>query len=336
MTKKIHIPIFWDVDLTITEQYQQIPFFLQHEAAIKEACEQEGIRYVDPYSYFFRCDILGDPGLNYLQRMVLDCQKGGIFEGLKTAQLKETAKDVQLAPGLKECMLELERLFKDRAILHHFFVSVGIKHIIEGIVQVHQLPVTDIVASEFLTDENDTIIGIKRVVTPFTKNQWIIGAMKGEDSLLNTALSPEQYRYEYKNMIVIGDGKTDAAKFAYAKKRGGTPVAVYRAGDQQAYAKTKDAVGSWVDFVLERDYTPGKKTFSYLCQTIEKKLQQESMINPTLLYYYARNKLTHPDEIAFVESFLKKNPRVNAYFEKVFVDANQQVTFGSYLEQKRE
>lgn len=317
-----NIVIVWDFDLTISEEYQQVPLFTKRFTSIKNQLESEGYKCQHPLDYFgyVDSDKRRVQGVGYLQQMVYDARPGKCLEGLSNEELFALGKKVTPAPGFVECILQLKKEFNDIKITH-FIVSVGLKPMIEGFLEHHNLTqeFADVAASEFETDSNGIICGIRQVVTPFTKNQFIIGFMKGDQSLLNEQLNPDSYAYSYQNMIVIGDGYSDTAKFAYAKKRGGTPIAVYEEKNISAFNKTNETVGMWVDYILQRNYMPGTPNFNILKEIIQKKANNSQIVRPSTLYDFKRGKIKNKDEFTLIKHAILTNPDAQQYFEKVIV-----------------
>ena len=322
------IPIFWDVDLTITEQYQQVPLFSQRFAQIKKVVAKEGFSFSEEMDYFARVDkTRSELAIGYLQQMVWDAQKGGALEGLSNAELFQTGLLVKPAKGFIQLLRSLKKEFDAQDVeLHHFFISVGIRPIIEGFVEKHRIKtyVKGIASGEFL-EKNGRIVGIKKIVYPFSKNEHIISFMKGSYELLNKQLKGSEYKYDYEDMIVIGDGFTDTSKFAYAKKKGGTPVAVYKSGDEIAFLKAKETVGSWVDFILPRDYTPGGITHTYIREIISKKLKRKSTFPPMLLHDYKKGNIVHKKLRAFIKQELDSTTELHDFFKTVHVGPDGKV-----------
>jgi hypothetical protein len=322
--KKIIIPIFWDVDLTITDEYQQVPLFASRFQTIQKRLAKEGFAFKEELDYFNWVDLRrGDLAIGYLQQMVWDAQKGGALEGLSNKELYQTGHFVQPATGFVKCIKQLKKDFPN-CELHHFFISVGIRPIIEGFVAKHKLTnhIKGIASGEFL-EKDGRIVGIKNVVYPFSKNEHIIAFMKGSYTLLNKQLKKDQYKYNYENMIVIGDGFTDTAKFAYAKKKGGTPVAVYKKGDEKSFEKAVLTVGDWVDFILPRDYTPNTITYKYLKKIIESKLKTRSTFPYILLHEYKKGNLKDKKIIELVKEALNNDLELKNYFTTIHVQPNE-------------
>lgn len=324
MGELIHVPIFLDVDETVTIGYQQEPFIRENEEAVKKSLESKGMSYLQPTDYMNKQQekMTGERCLTYLDLFIWDAQKGGIFEGLTNERLKESGRAIKPAKGLADGLKKLKDDFKDKAELHYFLVSMGIKPLIEGFVEANGLEgiIEGIAASEFTTDKNGVINGIQSAVTSFSKNEWIISFMKGDNKLLNVLLFPGQYKFDYRNMIVVGDGFTDAPMFSYAKKKGGIPVVVYDPGSFEAYQKSLSTIGMWADYVLPRDYSPDSATFGFWKEIIGKKINPDRCsFMPSTLYNYKKGKVIHPEEIDCIKNHLEKCRQCQDYFTKVLV-----------------
>lgn len=329
MSQPLLIPIFWDVDLTITKRYQQVPLFAKYKEKLAQKLKAHGYTYKSEESYF---DIVNDrkdsdAGIAYLQEIVWDAQIGGPFAGLTTDELFDLGKEIEPATGFIECLNELKKRFEGEAVLHHYFVSVGMRDMILGFIEANKLSqhVFGVAASEFYTNEKHQITGIRRVVSPFTKNEWIIGFMKGDQRLLNMQLKSNEYKYKYENMIVVGDGQTDTSKFAYSKKKGGTPCAVYEPKNEKALDKAKKTVGLWVDYLMPRDYTPNSVTYKLLVQAIERKIKRKCTFRPNSLHDYKKGAITHPDEERMIKDHINSCSECQQYFCKYLVPLNNQI-----------
>lgn len=324
----IDIPIFWDFDLTVSKEFQQIPLFEKRFTEIKKHLITLGFKPKNASDYFEKVDKSGgDKGLTYLQHMIWDAKKGGCLEGLTDKELFMMGKLVQPADGFKKCLYTLQKEFAKKARIRHFFISVGIKKMIEGFLTKQRMKtyIQEIAASEFFVDENGVINGIKKAVSPFGKNEWIISFMKGSFSLLNKQLSPKQYKYNYQNMIVIGDGFTDIAKFAYAKKKGGTPIAVYKPHCEKSYTKACSTVGSWADYILPQEYGPHTQTYKFLREAILEKISAKPKLRPSLLHDYKKGLVTDKTEKNYIKSILQKDTVSQNFFRQVRIDSNQNI-----------
>jgi len=317
-----HIPFIWDVDNTITDGNQQEPLFAKYQEAIRRQFKELGIRFNNPNDYFGKSDRLGgEKGITYLTTFVWDADEEGAFEGLTSEELRDLGRKVKLADGFVEGLKALQERYKGKVEFHHFLVSVGITPMIEGMVEENGLEelIEGIFASDFTVNEKGVINGISRAVIPFSKNEWIISLMKGESSLLNVPLFKSQYRFDYQDMVVCGDGFTDISMFAFGKKKGGTPVCVYKPGDVAKYTEAISMVGDWADYFLPRSYAPGSQTFAMFCQIVDKILARTCSFRPAALYDLRKGNTTHPDEVKCVLTHLEKCGECQEYYVKTRV-----------------
>ena len=313
------IIFIWDFDLTLSAEYQQLPIFRKHFTKIKAQAKKEGLALRKPEDALQRFDLMrGAFGVSYLQRILWDAQKGGCLEGLSNEELRTLGSQIAPARGLVAGWWELAKRFAGRAEIKHHIVTVGLRPMVEGFFAHHKLlPLIDgIDASEFFGKK--TITGIKQVVLPFSKNEWIFSYMKGGYSHLNELMREGQRKYHFKDSIVIGDGFTDIAKFSVAKQRGGVPCCVYDPENGEAFEKAKRLLGQRVDYVLPRDYTPGRQTFEALATIIERKLARRCQFTPVVLFYY-RDGEVHPKIAKLVKAHLGTCRECRQYFEKHFV-----------------
>jgi hypothetical protein len=323
MGAKKHIPVFMDVDLTITEEYQEEPLIRNREEKIKKSMFKEGYEYTDPVSYLTYSNRLGGPsGTAYLTQMVRDARPGGALEGLNKKMLFECGTKVISATKLKEGLTTWkEYALSKGAELHIFFVSVGIVDIINGFIEEQGLNklIDGVAASKFTIDKKGVIDGISEVVTAFGKNAPIIGFMKGDYDLLDIPLFSGQYRFNSRDGIVMGDGLSDISMFAYGLKKGMSPVSVYEQGDYDSFKKTVDNVGAWVTHILPRNFSPEFVTFKILCDIIDTKLERNCDFRPSSLYDFKKGNIENPNELECVKTHLKECRECQRYYDKTLV-----------------
>lgn len=300
MTKKT-VCIVWDFDLTLTSEYQQMPLFRHREAQIALRLQQEGFNPTVLENYFHIANkVSQDQGLAYLQSMLIDATQGRCLEGLTNTELFETGKRVTPAKGTNEIFPQFQTLFADS--LSHSIISVGLEEMIRGFLTQHHLDayIETVHASRFNevydpTLQSQRIASIQKAVTPFTKNEYLIGIIKGDHSKLNTKILPEERKYNYEKLIVIGDGFSDIAKFSYARNRGGISICVYDPENRKAYERIMHSdLVSRLQYVLPRDYSKDSTTFSILQNIIQQLLSRDLSLNPELLNIYERGNIKLP------------------------------------------
>lgn len=316
------VPIIFDVDMTVTSEYQQYPMLEAHEEGIRAKLASKGLDFKNAESYFRMQDELGgDNGITYLMLMMWDSQPDGLWPGLNDERLREWGRKVKPAEGLVEGLTKLKKDFEDEVDLRYFFISVGVKPMIEGFMEANGLEglVDDVAASTFTYGDDGTINGINSAVTSFGKNEWLISFIKGDANLLNKYLLRGQYMFDYRDMVVVGDGYSDTSKFSLAKKRGGTPVVLYEPGSYDAYFKAVDTLRSRADYFLPRDFTPGFQTFNFLKEIVERKRDRECLCDPRDLYAYRKGDKNIPEIWDAVQNHLGKCNECQDFFRQVHV-----------------
>lgn len=319
------IPLFFDVDMTITEEYQQEPLFRKYADKIQNYCTKNQISH-----FWDMCAKKREQGsqygVDYLNLMIEQARSGGCFEGLSNRELLELGTLVKPAQGLSQGLKALKNEFKDRAKLDIYLVSVGILPLIQGFIHAQGLEdvITGIAASEF-GETTGVISEPKRIVFPFGKNEPIIQFMKGKPELLNTPMYKEEYKYDYRNMIVIGDGITDSSMMAYAKKKGGSSIVLYTENDTNGFKKALEIGNIWVDYVLPRNYTPNETTYNLFKEAIERKLTETCSFRPSTLHDLRKGNLKHPDEKIPAINHIKSCPDCQNYFIQKRVMPNKNI-----------
>ena len=154
MLKKV--AIFADFDLTLTEEYQQIPlvshYLEQYKKFYNDPKILEHYRKFDPtFSFkqpgdFFRIlhvkrdEILTHDktsriqnGITWLGQLLCDKQEGYPLEDLTLEKLYQLGKQIKMTTGCLECFIKLKEKWKEKGIdIHIFIVSVGLKTLIRG------------------------------------------------------------------------------------------------------------------------------------------------------------------------------------------------------------
>jgi hypothetical protein len=305
------IPIFLDVDMTITNEYQQEPLFRKYSEKLKKYCDEHNVP-----DFWGLCakkrEEGGQYGVDYLNLMIQEAKKGGCFEGLSNNELFELGKEVIPAKNLTEGMISLKEEFRGKAQIQYYLISVGIKPTIQGFIHSQGLEnvITGIAASEF--GEHEGIISEpKKIILPFGKNEPIIQFIKGKSELLNTPLYKDEYELDYQNMIILGDGITDSSMMAFAKKKGGSTIVVYTEEDFNGYNKALQIGSMWVDFILPRDYTPNGPTYNNIKKAIETKINRKCLFRPSSLHDLRKGNIQDKTEREFVLKHIYGHPTSN-------------------------
>ncbi len=259
--------LFYDFDLTLSEEYQQYPIFRHFSRKLERFY---GI--TKPEQYWQLC-AGAELGVGYMEQIVKDA--GKVFKGLTNTSMRETfAPQIQLAPGVIDWfdrIAEFCKLLSEEEtpiiIPEHHVVSVGITPLIEG-TQIG--PKLDSVKSCEFVDDGEEIYKIKNLLDPFRKIEAIKARCKGGDdkTALHRDISHDEYNIHYANCMVFGDGFTDSDMFRYLQQRGGIAIAVYKSGNRADFNKAAASVGNSVNFVVARDYSEGTMLEEVVKQSI--------------------------------------------------------------------
>ncbi len=312
--QKKRVLVAFDYDLTLSEKNQQEGLFELFLPQLQRVYSPERIK--TPTNYFDIINAYGakDRGLNWLQCMLHDQHR--VFEGKLTKQLfTDIGKNHQhLSPGIPEGLWDLKLSWRARGIsIHYVIVSLGLKEIIEA------SPLNDtrsdgeklldsIIASEYLYTPDGTIRGISDAPSSFEKTKAIIEAIKGDPRLLDQRVERSKNPFSYANVIVVGDGYTDISYFSFIRKQGGQPIAVYKAGDYEAYTKAKQELHERISVLTPRDYRPESRTRQVLDNIIQKMSSRTCDLPPVFLHEYKRNRIKDPQALAFIRGHLSNCP----------------------------
>jgi hypothetical protein len=257
------IGLFYDWDLTLTEEYQQMPIFRKYFENIKKK-----YNFSLPEDYFSLCKG-SELGISYMEPFLKDVKE--TFEGINNEKMKnEFASQQRLSEGLPDWFERINSFAKDYDLeIEHHVISVGILPLIEGTCVAPFL--SSIHAGEFI-EQNNQLIKIKKIINPFRKVEVLKSILKKENFYKNIPL--ESYHILPQNSIVFGDGQSDLDIFRYVKQRGGYSIAVFEKGNNKEYLQRIndfDMVNSenaQINLLAPRDYSKGGILESKVQETI--------------------------------------------------------------------
>lgn len=240
----------YDFDLTLTEEYQQMPIL---RAFARQIEEKHGVQ---PENYFATlCSGRGiDIGVGAMQQFTRDIQKG-VFYGISNTSMQNVyAREIQLALGLPEWFHRInEAVEKIGLTLEHHVVSAGFKPLIEGSIIAPYL--ASIRSGTFIDNERG-IDEIKTIVDPNNKRDEITKICKGTEDV-HEDLPIDKYHLRYDRLIAFGDGHSDKRMFNYVRERGGIAIGVYTKDDAQNKVKAEQELRGRVHYLVPRDYSAG-------------------------------------------------------------------------------
>lgn len=178
-----------------------------------------------------------DPPLAYMHKM-FDLSQEGKLDISKKA-LSKTGKSLKLFPGLPGAFSELrnfvrtnKELKQARVSLEFYIASGGFEEIIKATKV--ESEIDGIFGCNFAYDKKGIAIGIKSAISFTEKTRYIHGIRKGIDAKelrsnpyrINDAISPDQQRIPFSQMIYIGDGPSDIPCLSMITHNGGTGIGV--------------------------------------------------------------------------------------------------------------
>lgn len=333
------VAIFADFDLTLTEEYQQIPLIDHYLEKYKKFYNQpkilEHYRKFDPtFSFkepgdFFkilhvkRDEIISQDknsriqnGITWLGQLLCDTQEGFPLENLSLEKLYELGKKIKMSKGCLECFIKLKEIWLKKGIeVEIFIVSVGLKTLIRGAIDgymeeqnIKQNPIDGIYSAEI----NETISNNKKrleiisVIEDYSKTEIAYEIAKGGKSNRDKKFTGNDYIIPHNKFIVLGDGFSDIPMFRFFRKKGGRGIMVYKKGCMTSYLKARSNSFDNVDYLLERDYTPISLNplWHYLNKTISDVSYKKCKHSEVSIYNYKWSKLMSDTEEHEIQNHL--------------------------------
>ncbi|MBR3266548.1 MAG: HAD family hydrolase [Bacilli bacterium] len=208
--------------------------------------------------------------------MMTECKKRGIK--MTRSFLKEQGKHIKFWPGVEEWFERINKFGEENGVeVEHYLVSSGNKEIVEGC-SIYKY-FKKVYGCEFLFDENDEPIWLKRVINYTMKTQYFYRVSKGafdpnDDIGVNE--KNRNRRVPYSNIVYIGDGLTDIPAMILAKENGGHSIAVYPEGKEDKVVDELYNDGR-VNYVCPADYREGKELDAILRLIIKGVSINESL-----------------------------------------------------------
>lgn len=273
------IALIWDFDKTLVDGYMQDPIFRHYQVdpavfwAEVDALPQ---RYRDEQGVKVNRDTI------YLNHFIRGARQGR-FPGLSNARLRGFGRELRFYPGVPEIMVELRDVARalpgaaeHNLRVEHYIVSTGFREVIMGsCVAEYAAGVWGCELIDDIDEHGARIAEVAYTIDNTTKTRALFeinkGATRDNDLDVNARMSDEQRRIAFENMIYIADGPSDIPAFSLIRSRGGYALAVYPAGDEQAFAQVETLrQDGRVDTLAEADYSHG----STACMVLSHRIRQ--------------------------------------------------------------
>ena len=304
MSVNMNVGLVFDVDLTVTEEYQQTPIFRKHLEAIRT--KYDGARNPEvvnePEDYFpVLCAGL-DMGVGSMEQLLIDARDGTFPELTNEAMRDEFGPQVKLAPGIEEWFPAINKFAEKLGQnLTSHAISAGVKPLIEGLTIARHF--TSIHAGEY-TQRDGKLIRVKSVVNPHNKTDHLKTICKGEEISRRRRL--EDYRIHYDKVVGFGDGGSDQRILNFLRELGGLSIGVFRKGDQEDYYRAIRDLAGFAHYIVPRDYTRSSVLDQVVREGLEKMAARTCNYNFRLVSQLKLNHLRHPDLLEITKWHLQE------------------------------
>lgn len=281
------IAIIWDFDKTLVDGYMQDPIFKEYKVKASDFWQEVNelpAKYKKEGVRINRDTIYLNHFINYV--------KQGKFKGLNNAKLKSYGKQQKFYLGIPDIFKTTSELLNNDLVckeynirVEHYIVSTGFAEVIRGtsIIQYVQ----DIWGCELIEQENEEgireIAEIGYTIDNTTKTRALFEINKGTNINskinVNSKLTNEQRRVDFRNMIYIADGPSDVPAFSVIKGRGGATFAIYPKGNKDAFEQVERLrEDGRIDMFAEANYSDNTTVSMWICNKIREfaeRIKQE-------------------------------------------------------------
>ena len=339
----IKVAIFADFDLTLTEEYQQIPLIDHYLDKYKKFYnEPELVKHYKKFNPDFsfqkpedffkilhvkRDEILKNDkssriqnGVTWLEQLICDKQEGHPLETLTLAELYEHGKKIKMSKGCLECFLKLKKKWKQHGIdIHVYVVSVGLKTLIEGAIagymennDIKINPIDGIYSAEIvesfvnINGKDINQFEIISVIEDYSKTEIAYEIAKGGKLNRDKKFTGSDYIIPHSRFVVLGDGFSDIPMFRFFRKKGARGIMVYKKDCMKSFLKARSNVFDNVDYLLERDYTPieSNPLWHYMNKAIHDVSYKKCKHSEVSIYNYKWSKVMSDTEEAEIKNHL--------------------------------
>lgn len=274
------IAVIWDFDKTLVDGYMQDPIFDNYKVNATEFWKEVNAL---PNTISKKQSIRVNSDTYYLNMFIRKI-KDGTFKGLNNEKLLEYGLSQKFYKGIPDIFKTTSELLKKDPVcneynikVEHYIVSTGFAQVIRGTSIMEY--VEDIWGCELVEEENadgeKELSEIVYTVDNTSKTRALFeinkGTNKHEGLSVNSKLSYEQRRVDFKNMIYIADGPSDIPAFSVVKGRGGATFAIYPKGNDDAFSQVERMrEDGRIDMFAEADYSDGTTASMWICNKIKE------------------------------------------------------------------
>jgi hypothetical protein len=296
------IAIIWDFDKTLIAYDMQRPLFRHY--GVDEATFWQESNALPAYYRKLGYELVAEQ--LYLQH-ILSYVRAGRFKGLSNGLLRQLGAELTFYNGLPDLFQTLKDHVAAQAeyrvhdiAVEHYVVSSGLRQMILGSAIAPYLD--DVWACEFsagqrpgpgfldrpeayaqaeqdVDPQHGEISGVLYAIDDTSKTRAIFEINKGSNLhpqiSVNAAMSHEDRRVPFENMIYVADGPSDVPVFSVVNQQGGKTLAVYAPGDPKAFARADHLQRHGrVQAVSPADYSPGSQAYLWLTAAVDEIAQR--------------------------------------------------------------
>lgn len=274
------IAIIWDFDKTLVNGYMQDPIFKEYKVNASEFWREVNAL---PDKYWDEQKVKVNRDTIYLNQFIRYVREGR-FPKLSNEKLRQYGAQQNFYAGIPDifrttkALLESDPVCKEYNIrVEHYIVSTGFAEVIRG-TSIMEF-VKNIWGCELIQDQDkdgDLVISeIGYTIDNTSKTRALFEINKGigerKDVTVNSKLTDDQRRVDFRNMIYIADGPSDVPAFSVVKGRGGATFAIYPAGDKKAFEQVERLrEDGRIDMFAEADYSDGTTASMWICNKIQE------------------------------------------------------------------
>lgn len=206
------------------------------------------------------------------------------FKGLNNEKLRKYGEQQSFYAGIPDIfettinMLKSDPVCEEYNIkVEHYIVSTGFAEVIRGtsiMKYVKYMWGCELIESQdengnrLLSEIGYTIDNTSKTRAIFEINKGIGGDIEVN---VNSKMSLEQRRVDFRNMIYIADGPSDVPAFSVVKGKGGATFAIYPKGDKKAFKQVEQLrEDGRIDMFAEADYSEGTTASMWICNKIKE------------------------------------------------------------------
>lgn len=274
------IAVIWDFDKTLVNGYMQDPIFKEYNVKAFHFWKEVNSL---PEKYMKEQGVKVNPDTIYLNHF-LKYVREEKFKGLNNEKLRKYGEQQSFYAGIPDIFKNTISILKSDPVceeynikVEHYIVSTGFAEVIRGtsimkyvkyVWGCELIESQDEKGNRLLSEIGYTIDNTSKTRAIFEINKGIGGDIEVN---VNSKMTIEQRRVDFRNMIYIADGPSDVPAFSVVKGKGGSTFAIYPKGDEKAFKQVEQLrEDGRIDMFAEADYSEGTTASMWICNKIKE------------------------------------------------------------------